>query len=207
MPEKQKNQKAIYQFKITLKGSKPPIWRRIQVPKDYTFWELHVAIQSAMSWTGYHLHSFAFTDPKTQKIIFVGTPLGKDAVFETYYERDEKIKDYFSQLYKRCVYTYDFGDNWEHEVLFEKELPAEKEVYPKCVKGVRACPPEDCGGIGGYYDLLEARSDPNHEMHEEANDLLDGMWGISDEFDVEEIYFSDPEEAWEEYEEFLSTCI
>jgi hypothetical protein len=80
----------------------------------------------------------------------------------------------------KAFYTYDFGDSWEHQIVIEKRLPAEPgRAYPSCLAGERHAPPEDCGGIPGYYNLLEAIRDPQHEQREE---LLE--W-LGDEFDPE----------------------
>ena len=76
------------------------------------------------------------------------------------------------------IYTYDFGDGWEHGIVLEKQLPADPgTTYPVCTDGKLACPPEDCGGIPGYYHLLDALADPQHPEHEEMRD-----W-IGDDFD------------------------
>jgi len=78
----------------------------------------------------------------------------------------------------KLIYTYDFGDNWQHAVVLEKILPLLADLkYPVCIDGKLACPPEDCGGIPGYYELIEALADPEHERHEEISE-----W-ISEDFD------------------------
>ena len=104
----------------------------------------------------------------------------------------QKIADYFSQENEKADYVYDFGDNWEHIIKLEKILPREENIkYPICIKGRRACPPEDCGGIGGYYNLLEIIKNPNHEDYEEMLDWLGGEFD-PERFDVEEVSFDDP---------------
>ncbi|KAF5436323.1 pRiA4b ORF-3-like protein [Candidatus Methanophagaceae archaeon] len=115
----------VYQFKITLKGIKPPIWRWIQVPETYTFWELHLAIQNAMSWTVCHLHEFELVNPETGLKQFIGTQ-NEDFGDEVLPESNKKIADYFSMENQSAVYTYDFGDNWEHKIQLEKIVPREK---------------------------------------------------------------------------------
>lgn len=198
---KQGDKKEIYQFKIALKYSKPLIWRRIQVPADYTFWALHCAIQDAMGWAGGHLHGFRFVNKKNNyQSINIGLPLPDDDV--EYMERliDERtamIADYFGRISKQSVYEYDFGDGWEHMVLLERIVLAEpKEKYPKIIAGANACPPEDCGGIGGYYDMLETLKDPKNPEYEEIREWL-YLEGPDDNFDSDifnpdEIVFSDP---------------
>ena len=161
----------VYQFKITLKGTKPPIWRRILVPETYTFWDLHVAIQDAMGWDDYHLHEFTLLSPKTGRKVKIGIPSDEDADFgwEVLAEWNQKIAHYFSSENSKADYVYDFGDGWEHSIKLEKILPRETGVaYPRCIDGRGACPPEDCGGADGYQELLEAFNSPDPEQHQDA---------------------------------------
>jgi len=188
--------KKVYQFKITLKGIRPPIWRRIQVPENYTFWDLHVAIQDSMGWEDYHLHEFEIFDPSKGLKVNIGIPPGELGVSfekETLPGWKERISDYFSMENRRAVYVYDFGDNWEHEIVLEKILPREEGVdYPVCIGGKRACPPEDCGGIWGYEEFLEAIADPDHELHDEMLEWVGGEFD-PERFDPEEVVFEDPD--------------
>lgn len=182
----------VYQFKITLKGIKPPIWRRIQVPETYTFWDLHVAIQDAMGWSDYHLHEFEVNDLSTGLKQNIGIP-DEDFGREVLPGWKQKIADYFSMENPKADYVYDFGDNWEHIIQLEKILPREKGVnYPICIKGKRACPPEDCGGIWGYEEFLEAIKDPKHQEHEEMLEWIGGEFN-PEHFDIEEVVFDDPD--------------
>ena len=187
-----KKYNQVFQFKITLKGIKPPIWRRIQVSETYTFWDLHVAIQDAMGWDDYHLHEFELVNPLTGLKQSIGSP-DKEFDREVFSELKQKLVDFFSMENRSAVYTYDFGDNWEHKIQLEKILPREEGVtYPICIKGKRACPPEDCGGIWGYAELLEILGNPNHEEYEEMLEWLGGEFD-PEHFDVEEISFGNPE--------------
>lgn len=183
----------VYQFKIVLKGTKPPVWRRIQVPETYTFWDLHVAIQDAMGWEDYHLHEFELVNPLTGIKTAIGLPdeeLGYDREILPGWK--QKIADWFSFENRLADYRYDFGDNWEHIVELEKILPRENNVnYPRCVDGKRACPPEDCGGAWGYEDFLEAIKNPKHERHEELLKWIGGEFD-PEHFDPEEVMFDDP---------------
>ncbi|GFO96830.1 plasmid priA4b ORF-3 family protein [groundwater metagenome] len=180
-----------YQFKITLKGIKPPVWRRIQVPETYTFWDLHVAIQDVMGWLDYHLHEFEIMDPSTGSKVNIGLPddeFGRKVLVGW----NQKIADYFSMENPRADYVYDFGDNWEHKIKLEKILPREKNVdYPVCIKGKRACPPEDVGGIWGYEDFLEIIKNPDHEEYEEMLEWAGGEFD-PEHFDCGEVSFDDP---------------
>jgi hypothetical protein len=162
---------SIYQFTVTLKGSDPPIWRRIQVP-DCTLGQLHEILQGVMRWEDCHLHRFVIRGED------YGPLDPEDAFWDMEKHDEEEIS--ISRVVKmgrktRFTYEYDFGDSWQHEIVLEKTLESEPKVkYPRCVEGAMACPPEDCGGVWGYADLLEAIADPNHESHE---DMLEWVGG------------------------------
>jgi len=185
----------VYQIKITLSGIRPPIWRRIQVPEIYTFWDLHVAIQDAMGWLDYHLHQFEMIDPKKGEKVTIGIPCEEDIGYgwEILPGWRQRISDYFSLENKVADYVYDFGDNWDHRITLEKVLPRDKNTtYPACIKGKRACPPEDCGGVWGYAEFLEAIKDPKHEEHESMLEWVGGEFD-PEHFDVKESHFDDPD--------------
>jgi len=174
----------VYQFKITLDDIKPKIWRRIQVPETYTFEELHRVIQKAMGWFDYHLHEYEIKEPESLTKVQIGIP--DEMSEEVLEENKEKIKDYFTKENPNAEYTYDFGDSWEHTIKLEKVLPRDEKVkYSICIAGERACPPEDCGGVWGYIDLLEIIRNKDDERHDEM------MEWLGEEFDPE--YFK-PEE-------------
>ena len=149
----------IYQIKVTLKHSKPPIWRRTQVPGDVNLGRLHRILQVVMGWEDYHLHQFIVGDD------YYGEPHPDYEVWGP--EMRDEGRASLAQIAPgekaKFLYEYDFGDGWEHELLVEKILPPEPGVdYPRCLKGKRACPPEDVGGVWGYANFLEAISDPGH---------------------------------------------
>ena len=184
LPAKAKKAKptgAIYQFKITLLESHPPIWRRIQVP-DCTLDNLHEHIQTAMGWTNSHLHHFKLGDE------FYGDRMLMGENFREFGYKDStttKLSDILPKTRRRFrfVYEYDFGDCWNHEVLFDGIVrPDAKEKYPLCLEGARACPPEDCGGIWGYTDFVDAIQNPGHERHEELLEWVGGRFN-PEEFD------------------------
>jgi len=156
----------VYQFKITLRGIEPPIWRRIQV-KDCTLDKLHEHIQTAMGWTNSHQHHFKVGDA------LFGDPVLLQENFEELEYEDStrtKLSRILSKDSKRFrfVYEYDFGDSWGHEVVCEGWLQAQRGCkYPLCLEGERACPPEDVGGTRGYREYLEVIADPDHERHNE----------------------------------------
>ncbi|WP_425363558.1 plasmid pRiA4b ORF-3 family protein [Candidatus Tisiphia endosymbiont of Hybos culiciformis] len=180
----------VYQFKITLLYTKPLIWRCIQVPEEYSFEDLHIAIQDAMGWENCHLHQFEMLNPKTGQKDLIGMSDDKDFC-ESIPEDKAKIAKYFLSPKDKAIYEYDFGDGWEHEIILEKILPAVAgSQYPQCLEGERACPPEDCGGAGGYEYLLEIIANPNHEEYEERMECLrDGF--NPKEFDPQSVEFSD----------------
>ncbi len=202
---KTKKNAEIYQFKISLDGSKPPIWRRIHVPSTYSFFDLHIAIQDSMGWEGYHLHMFEMEDPRTGAKVELGMPDQEYQIYEREVLADhkEKISKYFSDTNQKARYEYDFGDSWIHTVKLEKILPAKPgEKYPKCIAGKMACPPEDCGGIPGYYYTLSILEDPEHEEYSETIDWL-GKEFNPKLFDPDDVFFDDPKERFKELgEEF-----
>jgi hypothetical protein len=161
----------IYQIKVTLKDSKPPIWRRFQVTSDTTLYKLHLILQEVMGWDNYHLHQFIVGHT------YFGEP---DPDYDSEDDRKVNLSQIVEREKQKFTYEYDFGDSWLHEILIEKILLPEPGVrYPICLKGKRACPPEDCGGVWGYDDLLEIIKDPDNEEYEEMMDWLGG------EFDPE----------------------
>jgi len=162
---------AIYQLKVTLVGARPPIWRRLLVPAELTLAQLHAVLQAAMDWENSHLHDFRIGRQRFGP----PDPGGWGSAIN---ERKARLCDVLGGQGGKAVYTYDFGDSWEHAITVEKVLPPELGVsYPACTGGKRRGPPEDCGGIGGYENLLEAIRDPAHEEHQ---DLLEWIGGAFD---------------------------
>lgn len=159
----------VYQLRIALLAIEPPIWRRLQVPASMTLPRLHRVFQVVMGWTDSHLHEFTIGGQR------FGQPSRESPGYYVIPERSVRLDHVIFPSNTRFKYLYDFGDGWQHEVRVEKMLAAEPGVhYPRCLTGARACPPEDCGGFGGYAELLEALSDPLHERHEELAEWVGG---------------------------------
>lgn len=167
-PRRRKGPAKIYVLKITLKRSKPPIWRRVAVPSDIKLSDLHDVIQTVMGWHNCHLHQFAARDGRR-----FGSSDPDFGLEDVYDEQRYRLHDIAEGKGARFDYEYDFGDGWEHRIEVVKAGPPERDVaYPVCLAGKCACPPEDCGGIWGYYDMLKALEDPRHEMHQTYREWL-----------------------------------
>jgi len=164
----------IYQLKVTLLGTRPTIWRRLLVPAGFTLEGLHDVLQLAMGWYDSHLHEFRVGKKR------FGKPDPDDELMDLPEIGDEHTAHLFQVLRKagaKAVYTYDFGDSWEHAIVVEKVLPPEPGVaYPLCVGGKLQCPPEDCGGIPGYYNLLKVIRDPADKEHEDMLEWVGGKY-------------------------------
>ena len=184
--------KLAFQFRIELEDTEPLIWRQILVPESYTFWDLHVAIQDSMGWSDCHLHQFKIKNE--DKIELIGIP---DEMMDENLPHilpcwDIPITKYFTKEGITLEYEYDFGDSWIHQVQLEKIIPQEiGRKYPVCIAGEKACPPEDCGGVPGFYHLLDIISDPKNEEYEEMIYWL-GEGYNSDHFDLNEVKFENP---------------
>ncbi len=165
----ERNAVPLYQLKIALTGSNPPVWRRVVVRSDMSLDRLHNVIQEVMGWTDSHLHQFVVGNT------YYGIPdpdmrgFGRDTLNEKRYT----VAQLAPAVKSKFVYEYDFGDDWLHKVVLEKILPPDPEFqHPACLAGKNACPPEDCGGIPGYYNLLEVLADPGDPEHESMKDWL-----------------------------------
>ena len=160
----------ILQLRVSLEDIEPRIWRRIQVPDSFTLKQMHRVIQLAMGWQDSHLHDFTVSgkrygerDPEDEEIVID--------------ERTVRLRDLPLSIGGCLGYTYDFGDNWRHQVIIEKVLAPDPELtYPVCIAGERSAPPEDVGGAGGYADLLEAIANPEHEDHDANLEWVGGRF-------------------------------
>lgn len=192
-------QNKVLQFKIELPEILPLIWRRIHIPSDYNFWDLHVAIQNAMGWQNYHAHHFEIKGKHKHEITRIGLP-------DFDQEDDNFIVDpgweiplfqFYNELGVASKYLYDYGDQWWHTVQLEGYMYKEPKVkYPICIDGARACPPEDCGGERGYYDLLKTLANPEDEEYEQMRTWIGENWN-PEYFDKYSIKFENPKKNWE----------
>lgn len=186
-----------FRFRIELHNIVPPIWRRIDVPGSYSFWDLHVAIQDAMGWLDCHLHAFRLPESGGTESQEIGIPDDDEFMTgrQTIAGWKVAVSSHFVQSGQTMLYEYDFGDGWIHDVVLEEITPCDAPQRVTCVGGQRACPPEDCGGTWGYQSLLEAMADPYHEEHEDMMRWLGGEFNAED-FDPGQVTFDDPQERW-----------
>jgi hypothetical protein len=182
-PERRKAGPApVYQLKVSLRGAKPPIWRRLLVPGDINLARLHAILLAAFGWDGGHLHVFE-------------TPYGDfgraDRELGHRAEGSVTLKQVAPDVNDKIRYTYDFGDDWVHDIVVEKVLDADPTTtYPRCTGGKRAAPPDDCGGIWGYEELVDVLANPTHPEHEERLEWLgldDASQFTPEVFDVEAV--------------------
>jgi hypothetical protein len=166
----------IYHLRVSLEGIEPLIWRRLQVPGSASLGWLHAAIQVAMGWTNSHLHQFVvgkrlYSDPSFQLDEFEDDPRVLDEDKTAIHEIAPRAKSAF-------VYEYDFGDSWDHRITVEKILDADpaEGKFAQCLDGERACPPEDCGGVWGYADLLKIIRNPKHKEYKSMMEWLGGKF-------------------------------
>ena len=157
----------ILQLKVSLKGSRPLICRRIQVESNLMFYDLHLIIQTVMGWSNSHLYHFVFA-----RNTYIGNPelLESD---DTVDDKKTRLSAIFDKPKAKVIYEYDFGDFWEHDVVLEKILEKDpKQFYPVCIKGAFNCPPEDSGGIDNFYELLEILKDRSNPDFEDTQEWL-----------------------------------
>lgn len=161
---------------------KPAIWRQILVDSAVSLGDLHKIVQTTIGWTNSHLHQFIHNDK------FYCLPGEDDYPNENQLDySDIKLDNLITKIGESLTYEYDFGDGWEHEIKLEKILPADpKAELPRCIAGERNCPPEDCGGTGGYEEILEALK---NSADEQFKGLLEWIGDDYDPdfFDLEEV--------------------
>ena len=181
-PGKPAEETGGFVIKVTLRHAKPAVWRRVLVPSGITLNQLHNIIQETMGWYDCHLHSFRIGDTE------YGIP-DPDFPDDTIDDTGVRMDSVFREEGQKILYTYDFGDNWEHDILLEERLenPDQGAVL---LAGKRACPPEDCGGIWGYQNILEILR--KKKLCEEDKELLE--W-LGDDYDPEELEIEEINEA------------
>ncbi|MGH9179817.1 MAG: plasmid pRiA4b ORF-3 family protein, partial [Acidimicrobiales bacterium] len=156
---------SVHQIKVTLLGTRPPVWRRLLVPSGMTLADLHTVLQVAMGWYDCHLYEFSVDGQA------YGDPANDAGWGSTIADDNGVTLAQVAAPGSRLMYQYDFGDDWEHRILVEKLIPGGAGApLPTCVAGRRACPPEDCGGVWGYEELLAVLADPGHPEHDEMAD-------------------------------------
>jgi len=186
-----------YQFKISLRGAKPPVWRRVLIPDSFTLHDLHLAIQTAFDWCNYHLYNFQVKKPWIEKIkdgkrelevrhnTTVICDISQwDELEGELDSRKAKLKEWVKEG-DRMIYTYDFGDNWENDIVCEKKVDNYPFSYPQCLKATGFAPAEDCGGIWGWKKILATLKnfDPKDLEHQELREWLLGMLPDFNELD------------------------
>jgi hypothetical protein len=188
---KKRPSKCVFQVKIVLLDTNPPVWRRIQIPESYTFYDLHVAIQNAMGWTDSHLHAFEVSRGSRREATRIESPYALEELEEKnpLVTTEVPLAKFFAESGNRILYEYDFGDGWEHEIMIEEILPKRKgSRYPVCLDGEMACPPEDCGGRPGYEDCKRAV-----RRKDNSDGLLTWLGGWKpDKFDPALVRFENP---------------
>jgi len=179
-PLTRKEQLTVYEIKVSINGAKPAIWRRFRVSGNITFYKLHRVLQEVMGWNNYHLYEFQVGE------LILGEP-DPEYSGEIRNANRVKLSEILSREMDKFIYIYDFGDGWQHEVTVERILPSNEELrHAICVEGERACPPEDCGGIGGYSNLLKIIRNPAHERYKEIVEWLGGEFDPK-RFDIAEV--------------------
>jgi hypothetical protein len=150
--------KLVHQFLVVLSGTDPLVWRRIQVPERYSFWDLHVAIQDAMGWLDYHLHEFRLLDAAERRVVSIGIPTDDDPENDLSCVAEKSLSTFFNrrgwQSRQRCMYmpSVTTGNTCSHEGF---ESADDNRSCPRCVAGDRPVSARGCGGIHGYAEFLQ----------------------------------------------------
>ena len=163
-----------YIIKVTIKNTHPPVWRRLQIPAGITFHELNAIIQLAFNWSGYHLYSFEIGN----LLIEIPDDIFDDFDYKVINSKRTKVDKYFDKI-EKLEYTYDFGDNWVHNIQIESVVESEEKLKnPICLKAKMASLPEDCGGPWGYEDLLDVINYPKDERYKDMKDWLEQGYSV-----------------------------
>lgn len=169
-PRGPRSERAV-QLRVSLRDT--GVWRRLVVPESLTLRQLHAVLQTAMGWQDYHLHMFDVDGVLYGDVEEIeDRPLGDEDIFT------------LAQAAREFSYEYDFGDGWQHDIVIEQTVPSIGAGTPHLVDGAGACPPEDCGGPGGFEHLLEVLADPSDEDHESMLEWVGGSYDPS-AFDID----------------------
>ncbi len=185
----------LLRLRVELENIHPPIWRELLVPARFSFWDLHAAIQDSMGWWDTHPHDFRIADTLGGEDKRFGIPdeewgFGDESQVAAGWEH--RVIDHLDTPGDRALYSYDYGDGWEHRVtLLGIEARSKGQRYPQCVAGERACPPEDCGGPPGYAHLLEVFSNPEDPEHDDMQAWLSNGFD-PEHFDPKALRFTQP---------------
>jgi Plasmid pRiA4b ORF-3-like protein len=181
---------CVYQLKVTLKDVRPPVWRRFLAPSRIPLDRLHLVIQVVMGWRGRHLYEFKIGQRR------IGEPAPPSPMTQFFGDRTQdasriRLGQLRLQAGARFIYLYDFGDDWEHQVVVEKTSPLTSDDANRvvCLAGQRACPPEDCGGAFGHQDLLQALEEPSGSSPSRQSEWSENMHRNYDpeHFDLAEV--------------------
>ena len=200
------NASKILRVKVSLAGTRPLVWRVIEVPATYTFWDLHVAIQDVMSWDGTQNHLFITGRRGSREKITIGLPPEVPDLISLlepldFFERDEVIGKWFIPRHPPFQYIYDSREHWVHDICLQKTLcKDETKTYPRCTSGCRTTPPAGCGGLKEYRKWIQRRNHAEEEVQEDEGDdedMEDNLW---DGFDLDaftplQVRFHDPKDV------------
>jgi hypothetical protein len=174
---------TIYQLNISLIGIRPVIWRRFIVPANIHLHRFHLMLQAIMGWTNSHLYRFQINGIEYGEL----DPDNEFDELDFVDSHRTKLNQVVFQKKASFIYIYDFGDDWQHRITVEKIMSDDSEgAYPLCLAGARSHPPEDCGGIGGYTELLKIIRNPRHKEYEEMMYWLGGSFD-PESFDLKRI--------------------
>ena len=184
----------VLQFRIELPGVEPRIWRQVEVPDDYSFWDLHVALQDVMGWRDIHPH--CFTGSRSHWRVGIPNERNFDVAPSWEHRVCDHIREQSGLPLPWASYVYDFNSHWRHWIRFEGANQRKARVrYPRCLGGARKCPPEDAGGIKGYQKFLRVLATPDDPAHRTMLEWVGGKFD-PEEFDPTRVRFDDPIVRW-----------
>jgi hypothetical protein len=187
----------IYELLIELDRIEPKVWRRVRVDSETSMRDFHHILQLTMGWENCHLYCFSTEDEKITQIEFLET----DDFLE---DHEHSLSEFLSEVGDTIVYTYDFGDDWRHNIRLEKVLDADEEQIPRCLEGKRNAPPEDVGGVPGYENFIEIIADPRLPEYDEMIDWYGGVYDpeefrlaiVNEDLEALDDYIDSLDEDW-----------